>query len=96
VATFVLVHRAPAGYVGTAKAAAAWSNWFTQLGSQLRDRGNPVFTRQSVGNCGPETGLGGYTLIAADDLEGAVALARSCPLLAEGGGVEVGELTLTG
>jgi hypothetical protein len=55
-----------------------------------------VFSRQPVGNCGTETGLGGYTLIAADDLEGAVALARSCPLLAEGGGVEVGELTLTG
>jgi hypothetical protein len=93
-ATFVLAHRSPTGYVGTAETGAAWSAWLAELGSQLLDQGNPVFTRQPLGNCGPETGLGGYTLVTTDDLEGAVALARGCPMLAVGGGVEVGELTV--
>jgi hypothetical protein len=38
--------------------------------------------------------LGGYTLVTADDLEAAVALAKGHPLLRQGGGVEVGELTV--
>jgi hypothetical protein len=36
----------------------------------------------------------GYTLVTADDLDAAVALARGCPFLQHDGGVEVGELTL--
>jgi hypothetical protein len=47
-----------------------------------------------LGNNGPDTTLGGYTLICADDLEGAVALAKGHPLLHQGGGVEVGEFTI--
>jgi hypothetical protein len=38
--------------------------------------------------------LGGYTLITADSLDAAVALAEGHPLITRGGGVEVGELTL--
>jgi hypothetical protein len=53
-----------------------------------------VFVRKTLGNCDAETALGGYSLIKADDLQAAVALAEGCPVLNEGGGVEVGELTI--
>jgi YCII-related domain len=91
--TFVLTHRAPAHYAPSAQSAAAWNAWFERLGSNLADRGNPVFARRSLGDCGSDTALGGYTLITADDLQSAVALANGCPVLAAGGGVEIGELT---
>jgi hypothetical protein len=37
--------------------------------------------------------LGGYSLISAESIDEAVELARNCPFLRLGGGVEVGELT---
>ena len=89
---FLLSHRHPKNYTGTADTAAAWTAWFEKMGASVVDLGNPVFDRTTVGNCGPDTDLGGYTLITADDFDGAVALARGCPLLPDGGGVEVGEL----
>ena len=36
----------------------------------------------------------GYTLVTAENLAAALALAAECPMLAARGGVEVGELTL--
>ena len=92
-ATFLMTNRAPKNYTGSPEAMAAWTAWFEGLGAHLADRGNPVFERCTLGNCGPDTQLGGYTLLIADDLEAALALAAGCPLLAEGGGVEVGKLT---
>ncbi len=89
--TFILVHRAPQGYKGSPETRARWNDWFERLGANLVDPGNPVFERRTVGNCGAGTVLGGYTLITAENREAAVALAEGCPLLAEGGGVEVGE-----
>jgi hypothetical protein len=43
-------------------------HWCEGLGAHLKDHGNPAFTMTTVGNCGPETTLGGYTLITAADL----------------------------
>jgi hypothetical protein len=67
--------------------------WFEKLGGAVVDPGNPVGARSSLGNCGSGSVLGGYSLITADDLEAAVTLAKGCPALAAGGGVEIGELT---
>jgi hypothetical protein len=81
-ATFLLAYRAPRNYTGgSADAMAAWNAWFERLGANLVDRGNPVFKTSSLGNCGADTALGGYTLVSADDLEAAVALAKGCPFL---------------
>jgi hypothetical protein len=92
--TYVFVYRTPKNYTGgSGDAMAAWNAWFEQLGANLVDRGNPVFTSSTLGECGGGT-LGGYSLVTADDLDEAVALAKGCPFLSEGGGVEVGELTL--
>jgi hypothetical protein len=91
--TYLLVHRHPENYIGTAGTAAAWETWFKQLGSHLVDLGNPVFERTPVGTCGAPLPLGGYTLVTADDLAEALELAKGCPIVEEGGGVEVGLLT---
>jgi hypothetical protein len=89
-----LVYRAPKNYQpGGADAMAAWSNWFEEMGARVVERGNPVFDRTTLGNGVSDTVLGGYSVVTADDLESAVGLAKGCPFLGSGGGVEVGELT---
>ena len=55
------------------------------------DAGQPVSETAEVGLRG-RTRLGGYSLITADDLAAAVALAKGCPALDEGAGVQVGLL----
>jgi hypothetical protein len=95
--TFLFSYRMPQAYVpGRPDAVAAWTAWFDEMGSSLADRGNPVFEAVSLGNCGDETRLGGYSLITAEDLDTAVALAKGCPALREGAGVEVGVITELG
>jgi len=92
--TFVLSYRSPAGYTPSQESTAAWMAWFDAIGEQMVDRGKPVIDRSSLGNCASDsTQLGGYTLISADDLESALAIAKGCPHLSRGGGVEVGQLT---
>jgi hypothetical protein len=63
------------------------------MGASVTGPGSPAFARSTLGDTGPDTALAGYTVITADDLEVAVALAQGCPVLGQGGGVEVGELT---
>jgi hypothetical protein len=91
--TYVIVNRVPRGYRPSPGAQRAWTAWFERLDATLVDRGNPVFSSTTLGSTGADTALGGYTLVSADDLDAAVALAKSCPALSHGGGVEVGELT---
>ena len=91
--TYLITNRVPADFRPSGDAFAAWTAWFEELGPHLQDRGNPAFARTTLGNCGPNSLLGGYTLINANDLQAAVGLARSHPLMRLGGGVEIGELT---
>jgi len=92
--TYLFTYRAPKGYVaGAPESIAAWRAFFAGLGEQLTEPGNPVFARTTSGNCGADTVLGGYSLVVADDLESAATLAKDCPYVAAGGGVEVGEVT---
>ena len=76
--TYLIVHRAPKDYVGSAEAAAAWDAWFEELGANLVDRGNPVFERRTLKTSETDNPLGGYTLVTADDLNAAVALSNGC------------------
>ena len=92
--TFLISYRMPRNFVpGSPGAVGAWMSFFDGMGDGLLDRGNPVFESGTLGNCGPDTTLGGYSLVEADDLESARALVKECPGLAAGGGVEVGVIT---
>jgi len=91
--TFVFTYRKAAGYTPTPQTGQAWQAWFDSMSGQLADRGQPVVAHAVLGDTSPDgTEPGGYSLVRADDLEAATALAKGCPHLVHGGGVEVGEL----
>jgi hypothetical protein len=90
--SFVFTYRTEPGTARTPETTAAWRSWFDSMGDHLAALGKPGIESATVGNCGPGTQLGGYSLITADDLEAALALAKGCPALARGGGVEVAQL----
>ena len=83
-----------------AQVMAAWGKWFGELGSSLIDGGNPVGRARTVNGGGTVADGGGanpltgYSLIKADSLDAAVALARGCPIVqdsAHPGSIEVCE-----
>jgi hypothetical protein len=93
-ADFVLAYRSPDGYEPSADTTAAWRAWFSGMGSALQDLGKPVFSGATVGNTSAgSTRLGGFSIVTAEDLDAALALAKGCPVIAIGGGVDVGELS---
>jgi hypothetical protein len=74
----------------------AWTNWFGKLGGALVDGGNPVSQTKTVSaggsvSDGAANHATGYSIIKADNIDAAVALARGCPVLAGGASVEVAE-----
>ena len=76
--TFVLTYRNQIGYAPSPESTAAWMAWFDSMREQLVDRGKPVIDRSCLGNCATDsTQLGGYTLISADDLDGALRSPRA-------------------
>jgi len=91
--TYLFALRAPRQYAAAAGTFDAWATWQLRLGARLKDRGNVAFAAAAVGAPAAGTTLGGYSLIRAISLEAAVELARGCPILSDGGAVEVGELT---
>jgi hypothetical protein len=77
------------------QAIAAWNGWFGSLGDALVDGGNPISQTKAISPDGSvmdaTSAPTGYTIIKADDLDAAVALARGCPVLAGGAVVLVSE-----
>jgi hypothetical protein len=91
---FVFAYRSPKGYKPSDESVASWMNWFDSMGDHLVELGKPVFDGNSVGECSTETTeLGGYSIISAEDIETALTIAKGCPHLSRGGGVEVGLLS---
>ena len=76
-------------------AYAAWGQWFATLGDAVVEGGAPFGPSTAVradGSTGSTTaGLSGYSVIQADSLELAAKLAGGCPVLDNGGAVEVYE-----
>jgi hypothetical protein len=75
---------------------AAWGAWFGQLGAAVVDPGTPFARSTAIAADGSVTepgaaGLTGYSIISADSLEQAAGLAKSCPVLATGGAIDVYE-----
>ena len=90
---YVFTYRKPLGYQPSPESAPAWMAWFDGMGERVVEIGQPVGGVATLGTCDPSTTeLGGYSIVRADDLATARALAEGCPQLGRGGGVEVGEL----
>jgi hypothetical protein len=75
---------------------AAWGAWLGGLGAAALDPGNPFSASSTVSAAGVSegtgSGLGGYSIVAADSLAAAAEMAAGCPVLAAGGTVEVHEV----
>lgn len=66
----------------------AWMAWFGAAGSAVLDPGNAFGDEVAIGT-GSASGVNGYSVIEADTLETATAMAADHPHLAAGGRVEV-------
>jgi hypothetical protein len=77
------------------RAMQAWAAWFGTLGTAVTDIGNPFGASATVKSGGVAPGgtanVGGYSIIDAASLDDATARTAGCPILAEGGTVEVYE-----
>lgn len=83
-----------------------WMNWIAGIAAQnkLSDRGNrlansgKVVKNDNVITDGPYTeikeAIMGYSLVKANSIEEATELAKDCPILLQGGNVEVREISV--
>lgn len=75
---------------------AAWNDWFAQIGDALKDGGNPFGpAAKAVASDGTvreaTAQYSGYTIVSADSLEAAMAIAKGSPVLRGAGSVTVYE-----
>ncbi len=82
---------APENEAERAATMQAWGAWFGGLGSALIDGGNAFtpnaksITSKGTLSAGPgDLPVTGYSIVKADSLDAAVALAKDCPLLRGG------------
>ena len=73
----------------------AWTDWFAAIGDALVDGGNPISQARAISPDGSvmdaTSAPSGYSILKADNLDAAVALAKGCPVLAGGAVVLVSE-----
>lgn len=73
----------------------AWGAWFASMGAAVIDGGNPVGKSSTVNpngslvNGGGANPASGYSLIEASSLEDAHKKASGCPILRNGGSIEI-------
>ncbi len=94
-AKYVYIYKGGGGMAATdeerERLMAAWGAWLGGLGGALVDGGAPFGASSVVGN-GGVSGLTGYSIVSAENLDDAVAKANGCPILEGGrGSVEVYE-----
>jgi hypothetical protein len=90
---YVFAFRGPTGRRLTPAQEARWPAWFEDIKDSIADFGNRVGQVREVGGDGHRADeLGGYIVLNAESLDAAAALASGCPILQQGGSVEVGEL----
>jgi hypothetical protein len=88
---YVFSYRVPSEYAPGPETAGEWQAWFGGMGSALVDIGNAVTDYASLGEVGgSDSRMVGYSVVSAEDIDAALALAKDCPALRVGGGVEVG------
>lgn len=103
---FLLIYKAetsqvPQDEAEAAEAMAAWGAWMERLGTQLVDPGNPVGQSWTVTSDGARDGgntppIMGYSIVEAETIEAACALAADNPMVTGGGEVEVSPIMQVG
>jgi len=91
--TYLFIHHFPKGFQGSPETAAAATAWFEQLEPHLAGRTPPAAEPPQFGDPGAEPVPTAFEVITADDLNGAMDLAKAWPLVTRGGRIEVRELT---
>ncbi|MFV2034730.1 MAG: hypothetical protein ACC631_06420, partial [Halocynthiibacter sp.] len=70
--------------------------WMEGMGTAVVDKGNAAKVSKTVSAAGIADNGGanpvsGYSLVSADTFESALEMARKCPIIEDGGSVEVAE-----
>ena len=90
-AKYVFSYRVPSDYVPGAEMPAEWQAWFGGMGPALVDFGHAVTDYASLGDVGgSDSRMIGHSVVSATSMDAALALAKGCPALGVGGGVEIG------
>jgi hypothetical protein len=76
---------------------AKYKAWLAGLGDAAISPANPFRNTHTVNpdgsvEQGGKTSMSGYTIVAADSIEEAIAIAKDCPFLEMDGSLEVSEL----
>ncbi|SCM67104.1 YciI family protein [Donghicola eburneus] len=76
---------------------AAWVAWVTKYEASMPDPGNPVgqsktVSASGISDDGGANPLSGYAIIEAANIDEATAIANECPIIGEGGSVEVAQI----
>lgn len=71
--------------------------WLSALGESVVSPANPFGHTHTVNSDrsvveGSQSSMSGYTIVAADSIDAAIAIAKDCPFLDIGGSLEVSEL----
>lgn len=74
-----------------AKAMADWQAWYSEMGDRVVHPGNPVgmsktVSADRVADDGGANPLSGFTIITADNIDDACAMAAKCPMVKDGSG----------
>jgi hypothetical protein len=90
--SYVFTYRQPKNQPLNMEAATEWFKWFEEIGEHITQPGSAVSTARQLGTVDGTQRVSGFTVITARDLDHASELAQGCPAIAQGYGVEVGEL----
>jgi len=76
---------------------AKYMGWLSSLGDSAVSPANPLKDTSTVNSdgtvtAGSTTTMSGYTIIEAQSMDAALAVAKACPFLEIGGSLEVSEL----
>lgn len=76
---------------------ARYMQWLAALGDAAVSPANPLRDTRTISPDGSSreggvTAMSGFTIVAAESMDAALALARGCPFLEIGGSLEVSEL----
>lgn len=78
-----------------AELMTAWLDWMDSLGESLEASNNPIIASRTIhpdGSVSDDAGANpvvGLSFIRADDIDGAIQMAKDCPHLDAGGSIEV-------